>query len=175
MFAKTRELLAIVALSSVCASLSGCFLFYDSRWGQAKASQKRVAAHAMPSELRADAQSGAVKDPNERSKPVEHLRIRAYATPHYAAAFVDGQAQFEQALRDANPTLAHDLSFRLELSDYQVWPRNAPPSSKPSKKKMPPKTWIGWWCSPARGTSWPCRRTNWASARCSVDTWRSAP
>jgi hypothetical protein len=40
------------------------------------------------------------------------------------AALVDGEAQFTQALNDANPTLAHDLSFRLELSDYRVWSSN---------------------------------------------------
>jgi len=106
-----------------CASLGGCF-FYDSTWGQAKASQKRVAAHEMPKELRTEPSSGAREGPGQPSKPVERLRIRAYATPHYAAALVDGQAQFEQALRDANPTLAHDLAFHLELTDYRIWSSN---------------------------------------------------
>ena len=115
-------LAALAALCAVAPS-TGCF-FYDSRWGQAKASQKRVAAHAMPSELRADPVVSGGNGERQPSKPVDHLRIRAYATPRYAAALVDGQAQFEQALRDANPTLAHDLSFHLELSDYQVWSGN---------------------------------------------------
>ncbi|HYJ11216.1 MAG TPA: hypothetical protein VEX18_19470, partial [Polyangiaceae bacterium] len=106
----------IVMVGVACASLcAGCF-FYDSSWGQAKASQKRVAAERMPSELRAG------PAPTE-GKPVRQLRLRAYATPHYASALIDGEAQFRQTLADANPTLAHDLSFQLELSAYSVWAR----------------------------------------------------
>lgn len=92
------------------ALLSGCF-FYDSSWGAAKASQKRVAAQRMPSELK--------HDPPPRT--TQRFRMRAYATPHYAAALVDGEAQFRQAIADANPTLASALSFQLELTDYRVW------------------------------------------------------
>jgi hypothetical protein len=112
-------MLGLVGLS--CA-LSGCFLFYDSRWGQAKASQKRVAAHAMPAQLRVDPQAAALARAGEPTRPVERLRLRAYATPGYAAALVDGEAQLTQTVRDANPELAQDLSFRLELVDYRVWP-----------------------------------------------------
>ena len=115
--------LAAAALLGACTTLAGCF-FYDSRWGQAKASQKRVAAHATPGMLRSDSTGSRLKRTDDPSKPVEQLRIRAYATPHYMAALVDGEAQFTQALNDANPTLAHDLSFRLELSDYRVWSSN---------------------------------------------------
>ncbi|HYQ15088.1 MAG TPA: matrixin family metalloprotease, partial [Polyangiaceae bacterium] len=92
------------------AALDGCF-FYDSSWGAAKASQKRVVAQRTPSELRRE----------RPPRTTESLRIRAYATPHYAAALVDGEAQFRQALADANPTLASALSFQLELSEYRVW------------------------------------------------------
>jgi hypothetical protein len=49
------------------------------------------------------------------------LRLRAYATPGYAAASIDGRQLLEQTLADANPTLASDLGIRLELADYQVW------------------------------------------------------
>jgi len=87
-----------------------CF-FYDSSWGAAKASQKRVAAQRRPSELKRDLPA----------RTTERRRIRAYATPHYAAALVDGEAQLEQAIADANPTLASSLSFQLELTDYRVW------------------------------------------------------
>jgi hypothetical protein len=105
-----RSLSARSALLLTSLALGGCF-FYDSSWGQAKASQKRVAAERMPSQLRRDAPA----------RTSEHFRIRAYATPHYATALVDGEAQFVQALEDANPTLASDLAFQLELSDYRVW------------------------------------------------------
>lgn len=98
----------------VCA---GCF-FYDSNWGAAKASQKRVAAKRMPSELRGQGETTAAE-----LKQARRLRLRAYATPHYASALVDGEQQFRQALADANPTLAHDLSFQLELTAYSVWSR----------------------------------------------------
>jgi len=79
----------------------------------------------MPSKLRGE-EVGTLPDDDGGNAQVEHLRIRAYATPHYEAALVDGQAQFEQALRDANPTLAHDLGFRLELTEFRSWPRSMP-------------------------------------------------
>jgi len=106
-----RELLVGVGVLAVSAALGGCF-FYDSSWGAAKASQKRVAQQRMPSELKHDLPP---------ARATTRSRIRAYATPHYAAALVDGEAQFRQALTDANPTLASALSFQLELTDYRVW------------------------------------------------------
>lgn len=105
-------------LSSLVA-LSGCF--YDSTWGQAKASQKRFAAARMPSELRVDPQEAKLRRGNEALTPVSTLRVRAYATPHYAAALVDGEAQLVETIQNANPELAQDLSIRLELVDYRVW------------------------------------------------------
>lgn len=106
----------LLAIGSLC---SGCFLFYDSRWGQEEESQKRVAAKRMPSQLRSEAE---ITTPGEATRaPATRLKIRACATPHYEGALVDGKAQFEQAISDANPTLAHDLSMRLELSGYRVW------------------------------------------------------
>lgn len=112
-----RGILRATTLLALCSSLGGCFFFYDSTWGQAKASQKRVAAQRMPSELRTehDVRPAA-------TAPVERFKIRAYATPRYAAALVNGKEQFEQALADANPTLVADLSFRLELESYRPLP-----------------------------------------------------
>lgn len=108
----------------LCWVLPGCALLEYTPWGQASASQKRVAAQRMPSRLRAE-EVGTVL-PN-RDSPNKHVeRLRAYATPHYEAALVDGQAQFEQALGDANPTLAHDFGFRLELAEFRSWQRNMP-------------------------------------------------
>ena len=101
---RARRIGGLALLFLVSCSLTGCFLYYDSRWGQAKASQKRVAAHSMPSELRSDPIGGTSKADSAPSAAPEHLRIRAYATPHYAAALVDGEAQFAQSLSDANPT-----------------------------------------------------------------------
>jgi hypothetical protein len=120
-----RRGLGWVALLPVCFALNGCLLDYTP-WGQAKASQKRVAAQRMPGRLREEEVGTALPSRNAPNARVERLRIRAYATPHYEAALVDGQAQFEQALSDANPTLAHDLEFRLELTEFRTWPRNLP-------------------------------------------------
>ncbi len=107
-------------------ALSGCFGFYDSTWGQAKASQRRVAAARMPSQLRVDPQEAKLRRGDEPMTPVSTLRIRAYATPHYAAALVDGEAQLVETIRNANPELAQDLSIRLELADYRVWTSGSP-------------------------------------------------
>jgi hypothetical protein len=107
-----------VALSSF--ALGGCF-FYDSSWGQAKASQKRVAAARMPATLGTDnTGTRLVRAPGDNAS-VTRLKLRAYATPHYAAALVDGEAQFAQALSDANPELARGLSLHIDLVDYRVW------------------------------------------------------
>lgn len=103
----------------MAVALSGCF--YASRWGQAKASQKRVAAARMPSQLRVDPQEAKLRRGDEAMKPVSTMRLRAYATPHYASALVDGEAQLVETIRNANPELAQDLSIRLELADYRVW------------------------------------------------------
>ena len=94
---RSVRLLGAALVWLACAAHTGCFLYYDSRWGQAKASQKRVAAHEMPGGLRAEPAGSALKRSDQPAKPVEHFRIRAYATPHYAAALVDGEAQFAQA------------------------------------------------------------------------------
>jgi hypothetical protein len=113
---RALRLASWLALGLLCG---GCFLFYDSRWGEAEASQKRVAAKRMPSQLRGE---GEVVEPGATARaPAVRLKIRAYATPHYAGALVDGKAQFEQAIIDANPTFDHDLSIRLELAGYSVW------------------------------------------------------
>lgn len=114
-----RELAGLAGLVTLGALLTGCF--YDSRWGEAKASQKRVATQRMPSQLRTDPKGSELTRGDVQSTPVSQLRIRAYATPHYEAALTNARASFQRTLDDANPTLAHDLSFRLELSDYRVW------------------------------------------------------
>src|SRR3954466_5190650 len=81
------------ALLPLCFSLTGCFLWEYTGWGQAKASQKRVAAQRMPSQLRADETGTVLPNRNAPHAHVARLRIRAYATPHYEAALVDGRAQ----------------------------------------------------------------------------------
>jgi hypothetical protein len=103
------------AALSLALALCGCY--YDSRWGQAKASQKRFAAARMPAQLRVDPQEAKLRRGDEPMTAVSTLRVRAYATPHYAAALVDGQAQLVETIRNANPELAQDLSVRLELAD----------------------------------------------------------
>lgn len=108
-----------LAAAVVCCWLSGCF-FYDSSWGQAKASQKRVAASRMPGQLGSEPHSTRLRREDAVSGPVTQLRLRAYATPHYAAALVDAEAQLAQTLQDANPELARGLGIRLELVDYRV-------------------------------------------------------
>lgn len=107
------------AALALAVALGGCF--YDSRWGQAKASQKRFAAARMPAQLRVDPQAAKLRRGDEPMTPVSTMRLRAYATPHYAAALVDGEAQLVETIRNANPELAQDLSIRLELADYRVW------------------------------------------------------
>lgn len=116
--ASQRGLFVAFGLALLVAQLGGCF-FYDSRWGQAKASQKRVREQRMPAALRDESSATKLRrDPEEQTQV---RRLRVYATPHYAGMSMDGRAAFERAVSDANPTLASDLAFRLEISDYRVW------------------------------------------------------
>jgi hypothetical protein len=75
----------------------------------------------MPSQLRTESQPAKLRRTDDALTRVSSLRVRAYATPHYAAALVDGEAQLVRSLSDANPELVQDLAFRLELADYRVW------------------------------------------------------
>jgi hypothetical protein len=107
MFSVRCRGLAVVGL---VLGLSSCF--YDSRWGQQKASQKHEAARQTPEQLRAQTASLAPRLA-ERT-----LRLRVYATPAYTSTVVDWQKQFADTLDCANSVFTPQFGARLEVAEF---------------------------------------------------------
>jgi hypothetical protein len=103
----------------VVSSVSGCF-YYDSRWGQAKAEQRRVAAVRTPRLVHSRAAEDGVPVASH-PKAIRKLRVRVLATPAYAASVFDWQRQAGTTFSDANAVLEQDFGVSLELADARVW------------------------------------------------------
>jgi hypothetical protein len=112
-----RILLAALILLSAHGNL-GCF-FYDSRWGQAKAEQRRAAQRQSPVELgRSTKESRGLT----RRTPAElrSLRLRAHATPEYVAETVNWERQVSEIVGEANTVLA-ELGVQLVVEGARLW------------------------------------------------------
>jgi hypothetical protein len=107
-----RLLLACVLFSS--ATGGGCFLGYDSRWGQAKQAQRQL-AEAGPAATVAD-ESPRPAPPTKR---VWHVRFRP--NQKYLAQTVDAPKQLEDLLADASNILEPMLGLRLEEERIVPW------------------------------------------------------
>jgi Matrixin len=94
-------------------SVSGCFLGYDSRWGQQKHAQQHLAEHETPQELQRPGASGA---PREAART---LTLRVYATPGYAATVLDWQKQFGALLDCASSVLAPDFGVTFQAVEQR--------------------------------------------------------
>lgn len=114
-------------MGKTCAGLlAGTLLlpscYYDSRWGESRRIQKTNVQSATPSALRATPEGGeprSVEKPPSRSARV--LRIRAYATPRYAAEVTDWPRQLADLVVDANQVLSPTLAVHLEIAGAQPW------------------------------------------------------
>jgi hypothetical protein len=106
---KTRSLVWL-ALS---LPVAGCFMGYDSRWGQAKAAQQHAAQAATPADISADGDA-----PPARART---MRVRVYATAGYAAQTLDWRRQVRDTFDDANGVLAPALGVRLEPEGFDAW------------------------------------------------------
>src|SRR5688572_21207820 len=96
-----------------------CF-FYDSRWGQAEAEQRRAAKRQAPVRLGKDPATGTADLERRPANELRALRLRAYATPEHVAETVNWQHQLEQSLEAVNTVLA-ELGVRLVLERTSVW------------------------------------------------------
>jgi hypothetical protein len=94
--------------------LSGCFLGYDSRWGETKRAQQNFARAEAPKALQGDAHGKALT-----ARRV--LKLRVYATPTHASQVMDWPRRFEATLADVNRVLEPELSLRLVVSDARPW------------------------------------------------------
>jgi hypothetical protein len=101
----------------VAAALSSSSCFYDSRWFEMKQAQAAAAEHAKPSALRATPEGAA----GPQSATVRVFKVRAYATPRYAAEVMRWSEQLSALLDDASQVLEPTLGARLELAGTEPW------------------------------------------------------
>lgn len=92
---------------------AGCFIGYDSRWGQQKTAQQHLAAARRPTRLSAPAATGDAR----RAETLRTLRVRIEPTATYGAQVVDYERRFQKTLADANGVLEPALGVHLELGD----------------------------------------------------------
>jgi hypothetical protein len=90
----------------------GCFIGYDSRWGQQKLAQQHLAAARTPTTLTPSADASA-----SRPSELRTLRIRLEPTATHTAQVIDYERHFERLLAVANGVLESSLAVHLEISD----------------------------------------------------------
>jgi hypothetical protein len=108
---------ALVRSALPAASLLwvGCFVGYDSRWGQQKQAQQHAAQRSTPKQLSTDTWT---------APRIAHrvLKVRAYATPGYTVSVVDWQKQFAQLVERANAVLGPEFDAELEVDELRTFP-----------------------------------------------------
>src|SRR5579859_3126894 len=103
-----RLTLAVIALAAI--GPSACFIGYDSRWGEAKRAQQRVAAQSTPSAISASSGDAPAPDTVRRV-----WRVRLRPTAQYLAQTVDAPKQIADLLEDANRVLEPALALHLDM------------------------------------------------------------
>jgi hypothetical protein len=109
---------ALLAVLGPCA----CFLGYDSRWGETKRAQQRVAAQSGPATIAASSptsQAGVASDAHPRT-----WRVRLRPNARYLAQTVDAPKQAADLIEDANRVLEPTLALHLESERVQPWARD---------------------------------------------------
>jgi hypothetical protein len=116
------------AMVVALALLSAC----SSAWLDPARAQKNAAQRAAPAEIHATPAQGSAPGvesevpPSPQASPLRVLRLRALATPQYAAQVVDWPRQLEALLDEVNRVLGPTLSARVALADTGTWvPRAA--------------------------------------------------
>jgi len=103
-------------------ALTGCFLGYDSRWGQETTAQKHNAEAARPASLTPVSSAG----PTANAAHV--FKVRIWATAQFTAQTMDWKHETREILDSANTVLLHAASTRLEIASMESWP--SPPSQE---------------------------------------------
>jgi hypothetical protein len=98
--------------------LTGCFVGYDSRWGQQKAAQQHLAAARQPKAL-----AGAEKSELATRRPdaSRALSVRLEPTATYTTQVLDYERHFQKTLDAANGVLEPALGIHLELADSRAF------------------------------------------------------
>jgi Matrixin len=105
----------------VAIALAAPACFYDSRWADPKRAQEAAAKRATPSALKATSETEIGPDTALSPRPTRAYRLRAWATPRYAAEVVDWPRQLEHLTADANDILGPTLGIRLEIAGTATW------------------------------------------------------
>jgi hypothetical protein len=109
--------LAVIALAAI--GPSACFIGYDSRWGEAKRAQQRVAAQSAPAAISASSGEAPSAD------AARHVwRVRLRPTAQYLTQTVDAPKQIADLLEDANRVLEPALALHLDMDRLQPWSRD---------------------------------------------------
>jgi hypothetical protein len=105
----------LVPFAVLCAAVSACFVGYDSRYFEAKNSQKRVAAQVAPSAIIA---SSDAPPPTAGRRA---LRVRVRPNNRYLAQTVDAPKHVADLVADANGVLTPSLAVSLEVDRIEPW------------------------------------------------------
>jgi hypothetical protein len=113
-----RLRVSVLVIASV-ASLGGCFVGYDSRWGQAKAAQQKIASQSTPSRI------GTTTDDPRPQATRRTYRVRFRPNGHYLAQTVDAPRQLYDLIADANRVLEPSLGLHVDTDAMQSWSLDA--------------------------------------------------
>jgi hypothetical protein len=107
-------------------TLSSCFIGYDSRWGQAKAAQQRLAAQSTPGAIQ------AAPDDSHSTHAARTYRIRFRPNAHYLAQTVDAERQLSELVESADRVLAAAIGLHLQVDKTQPWSFDADERLEPA-------------------------------------------
>jgi hypothetical protein len=114
-----RNLLPLVALA---LALNGCFLGFDSRWGESKRIQQHNAAAAAPAAIESTPPPETPTAGEAHATPaVRAYRVRIYATPAYESLTVDWHRRVTELLEDGNLVLGPSIGARLTIESFHDW------------------------------------------------------
>ena len=114
--ARWSRWVGFLLVSLLCA---GCFVGYDSRWGQQKQAEQHAAKRSTPQQQLTGLRS------SETHAGRRVLKLRVYASPGYAASVLDWQKQFGALLERVNTVFSAEFGAELEVADVRTFPTQA--------------------------------------------------
>ncbi len=112
---RMRAVGPLVLATSLALAASACFLGYDSRWGEAKRAQQRLAASSDPAGI-TPADPAPETDAGRRT-----WRVRVRPDGAYLAQNLEAPRQVADLLDDASRVLGPSIALDLVLDRLQPW------------------------------------------------------
>jgi hypothetical protein len=110
---------SVAVLGCLLGLASGCW--YDSRWGQAKAAQRRIAQKTAPADIRTAPADGDDADGGARTGARRTYRVRLRPNEHYLTQTVDARRQLSNVIDDANGVLIGVAGLELQIDATTPW------------------------------------------------------